>query len=49
MSKEKQVKEKVFVPVVGSNTIVCKKTGEVKYLTVMVWDEKKDYTEYICK
>lgn len=51
MSKlDKQVKkEKVFIPVLGSNTIVCEETGEVKYLTVMVWDIEKDYTEYICK
>ena len=48
MSKDKQIK-KVFVPVVGSNTMICKETGEVKYLTVMVWDDKKDYNEFVVK
>ena len=51
MSKNRQFKAEtkpVFKPVLGSNTLVFE-TGEVKYLSVIVWDEEKDYTEFIVK
>lgn len=48
-NKQETKKELVFKPVLGSNTLVCEETKEVKYLTVIVVDIKKDYTKFICK
>ena len=47
MSKEKTNQQKIFVPVLNSNTLVCNETGEVRYLTVMIYDENQNYDEYI--
>ena len=47
MNKEKTNQPKVFTPILNSNTLLCKETGEVKYLTVMVYDADQSYDEFI--